>query len=1058
MNGQKQNFFRIFLAGVLILLSFAVYAQENTVTGKVYDVSGEPIIGASVVIQGTTQGTITDMDGAFQLKAQPSQTLVVSFLGYKDVILPIGNKNNFKVTLEEDSKKLDEVVVVGYATQKKVNLTGSVASVSSKDIQDIPVANTATLLQGRLPGLVLTQNGAQAGNDNPEIRIRGIGTFGNNNPMVLIDGVEGSLSQISEIPSADIDNISVLKDAASAAIYGVRAANGVVLVTTKKGGAGKTEFSYNGSYTFQQPSRMPELCDPYESMTLFNEMSMNNINGGSWIFSEESFEAFRNGTRRTTDWNDLIISNVAPQTQHDISISGGTEKTKFYISMGYFYQEGIFRSGDLNYNKFNLRSNISTEIAKGIKFELGVSGISDERNTPYTSSQDIIRNYWRQGVLYPAYADPEGTMLNYNGLDMEQNTVAMMTADVSGYKKYKQKYFQSSATLTADFGEYTPVLKGLTAKAMFSYDYRADNNEAFRKEYYQYAYDEQTGTYNQKVYNESSPSNMRREFYDKSQMLGQFTVNYDRTFNDVHHVGGVIGWEVQKRNGDNFYAVRDLAFSMPYLLAGVTEGQIGAMQTGNNDLYEQANEALIGRINYSFADRYLLEAQFRYDGSSKFAKGHQWGFFPSVSAGWRISEEPFFKSIDALKFVNQLKLRASYGILGDDGDLNYDWAMGYTYPSTSGNMANGDYNGYSPGYIFGGKFISAASPMALPNENITWFKSKTFDIGFDFEGWDGLLGVSFDYFNRLRTGRFARRTGALPTVVGATAPRENLDSDRQFGMELELTHRNKIGEVGYNLKGIATVTRQKYLTASEKGPWANSYDRWRNDNLTNRYQGVQFGYTSAGRYTSWNDIWNYYGFKERDVLPGDYKYEDWNGDGEINGQDEHPFAFDQTPWLQFSLNAGLQWKNFDFNMLLQGSALGSMEYKEPLHEIWGKNGGGALTQFLDRWHPVDPKADPYDPSTVWTSGHYAYTGRWAKNNSAFNRVSTAYLRLKSIELGYTFPKLKQIPNASLRVYANAYNLLTFTGVKFVDPEHPDDDLGRMYPLNKTYTLGVSLSF
>ncbi len=405
-----------------------------------------------------------------------------------------------------------------------------------------------------------------------------------------------------------------------------------------------------------------------------------------------------------------------------------------------------------------------------------------------------------------------------------------------------------------------------------------------------------------------------------------------------------------------------------------------------------------------------------------------------------------------------MKLRASYGVLGDDGDLNYDWAMGYTYPATSSNMTNGDYASYSPGYVFGGKFISAASPMALPNEDITWFKSKTFDIGFDFEAWNGMLGVSFDYFNRLRTGRFARRSGALPTVVGATAPRENLDSDRQFGMELELTHRHKIGQVAYNLKGIATVTRQKYLTASEKGPWANSYDRWRNDNLTHRYQGVQFGYTSAGRYTSWNDIWSYNAFKERDILPGDYKYEDWNGDGEINGQDEHPFAFDQTPWLQFSLNAGLQWKNFDFNMLLQGSALGSMEYKEPLHEIWGKNGGGALTQFLDRWHPLDPKADPYNPATVWTSGHYAYTGRWAKNNSAFNRVSTAYLRLKSIELGYTFPKLKQIPNASLRVYANAYNLLTFTGVKFVDPEHPDDDLGRMYPLNKTYTLGVSLSF
>ena len=695
----------------------------------------------------------------------------------------MNGRTTINIIMETDSKMIDEVVVIGYGTQRRGSVTGAVSAVKGQDMIKTKNDNPQNMLTGRIPGLRVWQKSSEPGTFNNSFDVRGMGA-----PLIIIDGIPRSTEEFQRLNAMDIDDISVLKDA-SAAIYGVRAATGVVLVTTKKGGAGKTEFSYNGSYTFQQPSRMPELCDPYESMTLFNEMSMNNINGGSWVFSEESFEAFRNGTRRTTDWNDLIISNVAPQTQHDISISGGTEKTKFYISMGYFYQEGIFRSRDLNYNKFNLRSNISTEIAKGIKFELGVSGISDERNTPYTSSQDIIRNYWRQGVLYPAYADPEGTKLNYNGLDMEQNTVAMMTADISGYKKYKQKYFQSSATLTADFGEYTPVLKGLTAKAMFSYDYRADNNEAFRKEYYQYAYDEQTGTYKQKVYNESSPSNMRREFYDKSQMLGQFTVNYDRTFNDVHHVGGVIGWEVQKRNGDNFYAVRDLAFSMPYLLAGVTEGQIGAMQTGNNDLYEQANEALIGRINYSFADRYLLEAQFRYDGSSKFAKGHQWGFFPSVSAGWRISEEPFFKSIDALKFVNQLKLRASYGILGDDGDLNYDWAMGYTYPSTSGNMANGDYNGYSPGYIFGGKFISAASPMALPNENITWFKSKTFDIGFDFEGWDGLLGVSFDYFNRLRTGRIARRTGALPTVVGATAPRENLDSDRQFGMELELTHR-----------------------------------------------------------------------------------------------------------------------------------------------------------------------------------------------------------------------------------------------------------------------------
>lgn len=551
---------------------------------------------------------------------------------------------------------------------------------------------------------------------------------------------------------------------------------------------------------------------------------------------------------------------------------------------------------------------------------------------------------------------------------------------------------------------------------------------------------------------------MRRDFYERRQILGQATLNYNRKFNNVHDLGAVVGWEGQKRYGDNFYAMRNLAFSMPYLLAGVDEGQVGAMNSGSGDLYELANEAIIGRLNYSFADRYLLEGQFRYDASSKFAKGHRWGFFPSVSGGWRVSEEPLFRSFSALDFINNLKLRASYGVLGDDGDLNYDWAMGYTYPTTSGNSENGYYNQYSPGYIFGSEFIYGASPLALPNENITWFKSHTFNAGVDFSAWNQMLGISFDYFNRYRTGRFARRAGALPTVIGATAPRENLDSDRQFGLELELTHRNRIGDWEYSLKGIATITRQKYMQASEKGPWSNSYDRWRNDNLTHRYQGVQFGYEGAGRYTDWNDIWTYNTYKERDVLPGDYKYLDWNGDGEINGLDEHPYAFDQTPWLNYSLNGTVSWKNIDLSVLLQGSAMGSMEYKEPLYSIWGNNGGGILEQYTDRWHPADPTADPYSPATEWVSGYYGYTGRYPRGNSSFNRVKTDYLRLKSVEIGYTLPRLRALQGMSLRVYANAYNMLTLTGVKFVDPEHPDEELGRMYPLNKTYTLGLNLSF
>ena len=378
--------------------------------------------------------------------------------------------------------------------------------------------NPQNMLTGRVAGVRVWQKSAEPGTYSNSFDIRGMGT-----PLVIIDGVPRSMEEFQRLNAGDIEDISVLKDA-SAAIYGVRAANGVVLVTTKKGSEGKTQFTYNGSFTFQKPSNMPQLADPYETMTLYNEKSMNNINGGSIIYGESDFEAFRNGTRRTTDWNDLVFSKYAPQTQHDISMSGGNERTQYYISLGYFYQEGFFRSGDLNYNKFNLRSNISTKVAKGIKFDLNINGISDERNSPYSSSVDIIRNYWRQGVLFPAYADPENTMLNYDGLELEENTIAMMTSDISGHRKYNQKYFQSSATVSVDFGEYTPVLKGLTGKVMASYDYRMDNNESFRKEYYQYSYNEHTGSYTQKLFNNSSPN--RRSEEHTSELQANSEISY----------------------------------------------------------------------------------------------------------------------------------------------------------------------------------------------------------------------------------------------------------------------------------------------------------------------------------------------------------------------------------------------------------------------------------------------------------------------------------------------------------------------------------------------------
>jgi TonB-linked SusC/RagA family outer membrane protein len=1028
--------------------------QDITITGRITSADdGSALPGVNVVIKGTNRGTTTDADGKYAIQAPDGNaTLVFSFIGYTPQEVPVASQSVIDIVMAADIQQLNEVVVVGYGVQDKITLTGAVSNVKGDEMTRTKNENPQNMLTGRIAGVRVWQKSAEPGTFNNNFDIRGLGA-----PLVVIDGVPRTIADFQRLNPADIDEVSVLKDA-SAAIYGVRAANGVMLVTTKKGTkGGKTSISYNGSYTIQRPSNMPKLADPYQTMTLYNERSMNNINGGSIIYGEDKFEEFRSGARKTTDWNSLVFSDYAPQTQHDISISGGGEKTQYYIAGGYLFQEGFFKSGDLNYSKVNVRSNITTELARGLSFNLNLSGIADQRNNPYSSTVDIIRNYWRQGVLFPAYADPENTMLNYQGLDLEENAVAEMTSDVSGYRKYKQKYFQSSATLNFDFGTVSSALEGLSAKALISFDYRQDDNNIYRREYYQYSYDPVSDTYISKLYNASSPNRVRRENYSRQQVLGQFLLNYNRTFANKHKVVGLLGVESQKKKGDNYYAQRNLAFGMESLLGGVTEGQVSGMSGSSDDLYEIANAALLGRVNYTYNDRYIVEGQFRYDGSSKFVSSHRWGFFPSGSVGWRISEESFFKSSSFLSFVDQLKLRASYGVTADDGQLQYDWYPGYIYPATSGNAENGYYNQYAPGSMFGGQFVYGVTPV-VPNANITWFTAHTFDAGVDFQAWNGLFGVTFDYFDRHRSGLFANRNGDIPTVVGTGAPRENLNSDRQFGIDLELSHRNTIGKLTYRVKAIGTITRNQYLTAVQNGPYGNSYDQWRHDNLNDRYQGVQFGYESAGRYQNWEDIWSYPIYKERTTLPGDYKYVDWNGDGEINGLDEHPFAFDQTPWMNYSLSFDCSYNNFDLNFLFQGTALGSMEYREPLYSIWGSNGGGTLTQYLDRWHPVDPLADPYDPSTQWASGYYGYTGHYPIANSQFNRVSTAYLRLKSVELGYTLPKRGVLSSANLRVYVNAYNLFTITKVKFVDPEHPDDDLGRLYPLNKTYTIGVSARF
>lgn len=408
-NKRKTGSLRVLIAALLCLIVPYMASAQQTVTvqGRVTDAENQPLIGVSVLVKGTTTGVSTGIDGDYTITAPADGILEFAFLGLKTQDIEIGSRSIINVVMEEDKTSIDEVVVVGYGVQKRGSVTGAVAGVKGSEMIQTKNENPQNMLAGRVAGLRVWQKSSEPGTFSNSFDIRGMGS-----PLVIIDGIPRTTEEFQRLNPNDIEDVSVLKDA-SAAIYGVRAANGVVLVTTKQGREGQAKVSYNGSFTFQVPSKMPKLANAYEAMTLYNEQSMNKVDGGSIIYTEDDFEAFRNGTRRTTDWNSLLFSDFSPQTQHDISISGGTEKTKYYVSMGYFYQEGFFRSGDLNYDKINLRSNLSTKIAKGLTFDLNISGIADQRNTPYTSSVDIIRNYWKQGVLYPAYADPENTMLNY---------------------------------------------------------------------------------------------------------------------------------------------------------------------------------------------------------------------------------------------------------------------------------------------------------------------------------------------------------------------------------------------------------------------------------------------------------------------------------------------------------------------------------------------------------------------------------------------------------------------------------------------------------------------
>jgi TonB-linked SusC/RagA family outer membrane protein len=1012
--------------------------EDITVTGRVTNENNEPLPGVSIGIKGTGRGATTDGSGNFVIKvSKGDDVLVFSYVGFTTKEVPVNNRTRIDVTLNAENKALGEVVVVAYGQQTKSTLTGAVTAIKSAEILTTKNENITNMLTGKLAGVRIQQKSSEPGTYNNTFDIRGFG-----NALFVVDGVPRD--NMAQLDPEDIESVSVLKDA-SASVYGVRAANGVVLITTKKGKEGTSEIHYSANFGIQTPIGSPKSTSAADWMTLANEQSMHVQSGGNLRYSLDDIQKYRDGTLKGSDWYHAVIRPSAPMAEHNLSATGGTDKIQYYTSLGYLTQSSFLRSNSNDYKRYNIRSNITAKITNRLKVDFMLSGIYDKSDKNFQTTDWIIRSMERSAALQPIYANGNKNYLQ-NGWVDGSNPVAMADARQSGYINYTNKWFQSSATLSYD----VPGITGLSAKGMFAYDYQIVDNNLYQRAYNLYNYDSASTSY-QPVPNQS-PSTIDRQFYTKQRTVTQFSLNYNRTFNNVHNLSVLALYEGEARKGDNIYAQRNLSLAIPQLSAGNADAfQIGSMSTSLNDLYDYARMGYVGRVNYNYKGKYLAEFAFRYDGSSIFDPSNHWGFFPSGQLGWRFTDENFWKSWH-VPFIDNAKLRATYGLLGDDGAAAYQWLTGYNYP------ASGSNNQLPGGSVFDGSFVNSSVSTGIPNKNITWSTSKTFDAGIDVNSKNGVLGLVVDYFRRNRTGLIATRLQNLPTVVGASLPQENLDGDLTHGIDVEINHHYHIGQVQYYVKATFGYTRTKY-TDRQNPAFGSSYAEWKSDS-TNRYSNIQWVYKGIGQFQSYDEIANSKVKYSQNTLPGDYKYADINGDGVINDNDRVPIIYGDRPLFNYGLTVGANYKGFDVNLLFQGAAHVWVNYVEILAgPMWGSNFSNSLEMFMDRWHPADPTANPYDPNTKWIKGKYAYTGSLPDGSSTFSWQNASYLRLKTIELGYTIPApiLRRIGVKGARFYGNIYNVHTWSKMKFIDPEHPSDSYGNVYPLDRTYNMGFNIT-
>ncbi|MCD6355269.1 MAG: TonB-dependent receptor, partial [Prolixibacteraceae bacterium] len=1015
-----------------ILLVATSWAQGKNISGTVTDNTGQPLPGVAVVVDETTIGTVTNADGKYTLNVPAdAKKLTFSFVGMKKVTVQIKNKTVIDLSMEPETIGLEEVIAIGYGTQKKVNITGAVATVESEELEKINTVNSTQLLQGQMAGVITKQTSGMPGADNATISIRGFG-----NPLVLVDGDE---RQLSSIDPDVIESVSVLKDA-SAAIYGARSGNGVILITTKRGKFQEDlSITYNGAYSIQQFTHKPSIIKDAGTYMQF-QTEAELYSGLTPTFSEEEIQKYTEGGPgyESYDWFDYAFKNWTPQQKHNISLRGGGKNVSFFTSLGAVDQQGVIASDDFWYKRYNVRSNIDGNITDDLSFVFDMNYINEHRSAAELVDGGVWRGVYKsQPMARTSFPEPYSDLTPSSNLKgTHQRLVGKMNKDIKGGTDWYPETFNGEFELNYKF----PFVKGLSTSLSLDYLVTNTRRKQFARQFELYKWDPEIG---EPVPDGKFPATFVNNMVEIRQT--KFTrfkpkaeIRFDRDFGK-HSVNALVLGEFFNDNTNWIQAHTENLLSNKLMYLNFGDKTYHEL---DQSVVEATRASIAGRLNYGYAGKYLLEGTFRYDASSIFPPDGRWGFFPSVSAGWRISEEPF---MDNVTWLDNLKLRASYSETGFDRNaIRYDYFAGYNVFT-------------NPLYLMGSEAYRRIEVGTLPNFGMTWEKMTNYNLGIDMNMWDGLFNIVAEGFYRKRTDILATPQQSFPSTFGASISKRNLNSMDDRGIDLELSHNNKIGALSYRIKGTFTYARSKWINYEEEE--YTTEDEIRIFQNSGKWQNQRIGYVSDGLFRSQEEIDNYPVDQDQagnvTLIPGDIKYIDLNDDGIINWADQKVIGYGTgQPDLNFGLNLGGTYKGFSLDILLHGGSMFS-GYISGLAQTPFNNESTPLEiHWKERFHPENNPDGSLPSVTMGTRSNNT-------KNSDFWLRSITFLRLKNVNLGYNLPKklIDPIGFDRVRAYITSSNLYVISNLGIwsseFDPESPLNE--SQYPPHRTITFGLTIT-